>query len=56
MSATHWKDQKGRSIEIITMSDKWLRNIVKSIKSPVANPIKTEIKRRKKKRERKFHI
>jgi hypothetical protein len=47
----YWTDQKGRNIQICTMSDKWLNNIRKKIKDvELKKPILEEIKRRRKKR------
>ncbi len=46
-----WIDNKGRQIEIHTMSDRWLNNIRKKFKgTEKVEPILTEIKRRKLKR------
>lgn len=47
-----WKDQKGRTILIHTMSDKWLNNIRKYFKDQEVKPsgyqaVLDEIKRRK---------
>ena len=46
-----WVDNKGRSVEIHTMSDRWLNNIRNKFKgTEKVNPILSEIKRRKLKR------
>ena len=46
-----WLDNKGRTIEIHTMSDRWLNNIRKRFKgTEKVKPILDEIKRRKLKR------
>jgi hypothetical protein len=52
VSNRYWTDQKGRKVEISTMSDKWLNNIRKKIKDKeLKQPILDEIKRRKFKRK-----
>lgn len=44
-----WRDQKGRNVLIHTMSDRWLKRIIKKIgKVPETFAIQREIKRRKK--------
>lgn len=49
-----WIDNKGRQIEIHTMSDRWLNNIRKKFKgTEKVKPILAEIKRRKLKRNGK---
>lgn len=46
-----WLDNKGRAIEVHTMSDRWLNNIRKKFKgTEKVKPILAEIKRRKLKR------
>lgn len=46
-----WIDNKGRQVEIHTMSDRWLNNIRKKFKkTEKVKPILAEIKRRKLKR------
>lgn len=51
VSPAVWLDNKGRTIEIHTMSDKWLNNIRKKFKgTDKVKPILAEIKRRKLKR------
>ena len=46
-----WTDNKGRQVEIHTMSDRWLNNIRKKFKgTEKVKPILAEIKRRKLKR------
>ena len=46
-----WIDNKGRQVEIHTMSDRWLNNIRKKFKgTEKVEPILAEIKRRKLKR------
>lgn len=46
-----WTDNKGRVVEIHTMSDRWLNNIRKKFKgTEKVKPILAEIKRRKLKR------
>lgn len=46
-----WTDNKGRQIEVHTMSDRWLNNIRKKFKgTEKVKPILAEIKRRKMKR------
>lgn len=46
-----WIDNKGRQVEMHTMSDRWLNNIRKKFKgTEKAEPILAEIKRRKLKR------
>lgn len=49
-----WTDGKGRSIDIQSMSDRWLNNIRKyfSDQPQKAQPILDEIKRRKLKRKK----
>jgi hypothetical protein len=52
VSNRYWTDQKGRKVEISTISDKWLNNIRKKIKDKeLKQPILDEIKRRKFKRK-----
>jgi hypothetical protein len=47
-----WTDNKGRNIEICTMSDRWLNNIRKKFSgTEKAKPVIDEIKRRKIKRK-----
>ena len=49
--ASVWTDNKGRQVEIHTMSDRWLNNIRKKFKETErVEPILAEIKRRKLKR------
>jgi len=51
-----WIDRKGRSVSIISMSDKWLNNIRKKFngdKRKSIQPIMDEIKRRKELRSNK---
>ena len=49
--AAVWIDNKGRQVEIHTMSDRWLNNIRKKFKkTEKVKPILAEIKRRKLKR------
>lgn len=49
-----WLDNKGRIIEVHTMSDKWLNNIRKKLKGDdKIKPILSELKRRKQKRNNK---
>lgn len=46
-----WVDNKGRVVEIHTMSDKWLNNTRKKFKNTDRiKPILAEIKRRRQKR------
>lgn len=46
-----WTDNKGRDVDIHTMSDRWLNNIRKKFKgTEKVKPIIAEIKRRKLKR------
>lgn len=50
--AAVWTDNKGRQVEIHTMSDRWLNNIRKKFKgTEKVKPILAEIKRRKLKRD-----
>ena len=46
----YWIDKKGRSIKVMSMSDRWLNNIRKYFRNDrdKIKPIMAEIKRRKK--------
>ena len=46
----YWIDKKGRSIKVMSMSDRWLNNIRKYFRNDrdKIKPIMDEIKRRKK--------
>ena len=49
-----WKDNKGRAIEIHTMSNRWLNNIRKKFRGDSKiKPILDEIKRRKQLKQEK---
>lgn len=49
-----WRDNKGRLIDITTMSDRWLNNIRKSVKDKSKKQaVLDELKRRKLKHKNK---
>jgi hypothetical protein len=54
---SEWTDHKGRSVEVMSMTDRWLNNIRKMFRNDKSKiqPILDEIQRRKQLRSRKKH-
>jgi len=53
MEINYWIDRKGRKVEVHTMSNGWLRNILRKLgDTEKTKPIREELRRRKNKRKK----